>query len=169
PALASFRGGFRTWQGHSSPCGPAGQKCPAHEGTPQHEAGASGPRRTRGPFAASLYWKCRHKPLREQKLTQDPCMARYSSSAPPKPEVPPARLTRQTLREAAGLFGYLWPYRFRFAAALAALFLSSLLALALPYLAGSLIDGALTARGEQPLSGRWHPDINTTALILLAV
>jgi ABC transporter fused permease/ATP-binding protein len=96
-------------------------------------------------------------------------MARYSSSAPPKTELPPAKLTRQTLREAAGLFGYLWPYRFRFAAALAALFLSSLLALALPYLAGSLIDGALVARGEEPASGRWHADINTTALILVGV
>src|SRR5262249_26611563 len=96
-------------------------------------------------------------------------MARFSYSAPPKTETPPAKVTRQTLREAAGLFGSLWPYRLRFAAALAALFLSSLLALALPYLAGSLIDGALAARGEQPISGRWHTDINTTALLLVGV
>src|SRR5205814_324462 len=131
---------------------------PAHEGLPPAEPAARPP----PPYTESVDIG----PSGNRRTAR---MARYSSSAAPKSELPPAKLTRQTLREAAGLFGYLWPYRFRFAAALAALFLSSLLALALPYLAGSLIDGALAARGEETASGRWHADVNTTALILLGV
>jgi len=51
-------------------------------------------------------------------------------------------LTREGLREAARLFGYLLRYRGRFLAAMVALFAASLLGLAFPYLAGRLIDGA---------------------------
>ena len=67
-------------------------------------------------------------------------MARHGSSSGPRPE--PVSLTREGLREAARLFGYLLRYRGRFLAAMVALFAASLLGLAFPYLAGRLIDGA---------------------------
>src|SRR6266542_2045974 len=78
-------------------------------------------------------------------------------------DMPPGRLTTQTLREAAALFSYLLPYTGRFVAALACLFLSSLLALSLPYVTGRLIDAAI-GRGA-PLA--LFTDVNTTALVLV--
>jgi hypothetical protein len=42
-------------------------------------------------------------------------MARHSYSRNNRGDDPPkTKITRETLREAAGLFGYIWPYRFRF-------------------------------------------------------
>src|SRR5438309_1701180 len=81
---------------------------------------------------------------------------------PRKDDLPPARLTAQSLREAAALFGYLLPYKGLFAAALACLFLSSLLALSLPYLTGRLIDAAI-----HPGQEGWFADVNTTTLFLV--
>src|SRR4051794_31020207 len=80
----------------------------------------------------------------------------------------PVPVTRRALHEARQLAGYLWPYRGRFAAAMAFLGLSSLLTLALPYLAGSLIDSALPAQ-TAPRVLPWHGNINAVALTLVAV
>src|SRR3954469_20762213 len=96
-------------------------------------------------------------------------MARFR---PPRDadEAPPARLTGEGLREAARLFAYVLPYRLRFAAALVALFLSSLLGLAFPYLTGRLVDAAQRDLGGHP--GDWPADrlgINAVAGLLVAV
>src|SRR5262249_17054511 len=58
-------------------------------------------------------------------------------------EPPKAPITRQTLREAARLFRYLWPYRVKFGLALAALFLGALANLTFPSIAGNLVGAAL--------------------------
>ena len=70
-------------------------------------------------------------------------MARYSRNDQAGIELPKAKLNRESLRQATGLFGYLRPYRGRFGAALASLFVGTLLSLAFPYFAGSIIDAAL--------------------------
>lgn len=62
-------------------------------------------------------------------------MARYSRNDQAGVELPKAKLDRESLRQALELFQYLRPYRARFGAALAAMFLASLLSLAFPYLA----------------------------------
>ena len=58
-------------------------------------------------------------------------------AAPPKVPV-----NRETLRQAARLFGYLLPYRGKFIAAMGALLCSSGLGLMFPYLIGGLINAA---------------------------
>ena len=58
-------------------------------------------------------------------------------NAPPKVPV-----NRETLRQAARLFGYLLPYRRKFIAAMGALLVSSSLGLMFPYLIGSLLNAA---------------------------
>jgi ATP-binding cassette subfamily B protein len=92
-------------------------------------------------------------------------MARASGRGP---DMPPAPLTGKTLREALHLARYLLPYRFKFAAALLALLLSSFMALALPYVAGSLVDSALPGVGV-PRPVPWHGDVNGVALLLAGV
>jgi ATP-binding cassette subfamily B protein len=83
-------------------------------------------------------------------------------------ELPPVKLTAQTLRDAARLAGYLWPYRFKFAAALLFLLVGSLLGLAFPYVTGTLVDGALAHKaGPGPVP--WDRDINLITLALLGV
>ncbi len=72
-------------------------------------------------------------------------MARYSRNDQAGVELPKARLDGESLREALRLFGCLRPHRWRFAAGVGALMASSLLSLAFPHLAGSLVDAA--ARG----------------------
>ena len=76
-------------------------------------------------------------------------MARFRPSRDAD-DVPTVPLTGEGLREAARLFAYVRPYRVRFAAALAALFLSSLLGLAFPYLTGRLVDAAQRDLGGAP-------------------
>ncbi len=71
----------------------------------------------------------------------DPIAPVAASDANP-PKVP---VTRESLRQAARLFGYLLPYKGRFLAAMAALLCSTLLGLGFPYLIGSLIDTAQRA------------------------
>src|SRR5436190_808780 len=70
-------------------------------------------------------------------------MARYSRNDQVGVELPKATLNRESLRQALDLFRYQKPYRGRFGGALASLFTNSLLSLAFPYLAGSIIDAAL--------------------------
>ena len=80
-------------------------------------------------------------------------------------ELPKAKVDRESLRQAVELFGYLRPYRGRFAAAMASLFLGSLLSLAFPYLAGSIVDAAVA----QTKGGSGMAGVDRTALLLMGV
>jgi ATP-binding cassette subfamily B protein len=101
-------------------------------------------------------------------------------------DLPKAKLTRENLRQAAVLLGYLRPYRWRLGAACSALLFSSLLSLCFPFLAGSLMDAAAShglvgAAAQLPHSmevgphgitghASWLPHaINSVALLMLAV
>ena len=92
-------------------------------------------------------------------------MARYSRNDQAGVELPKAKLDRESLRQAVELFRYLRPYRLRFSAALACLFLGSLLSLAFPYLAGSIVDAAvLHTQASGSMAG-----VNRTALVLIGI
>jgi ATP-binding cassette subfamily B protein len=91
-------------------------------------------------------------------------MARYSRNDRAGIELPKAKLDRESLRQAVELFQYLRPYRVRFGAALLSLFIGSLLTLAFPYLAGSIIDAALHPKLPGGMAGANH-----IALLLLGV
>src|SRR5580700_8440636 len=101
-------------------------------------------------------------------------MARYDRGRPDL-DLPKAKLTRESLREAAILFSYLRPYRGPLLAACGALILSSLLSLCFPFLAGSLMDAAMPAPATlMPGTGMhglsWLPhSINLIALVMLGV
>src|SRR6266404_1580174 len=92
-------------------------------------------------------------------------MARYSRNDQAGIDLPKARLDRESLHQALELFRYLRPYRRRFLAAMVALFISSLLSLAFPYLAGSIVDAALV----QSHGGSGLPRVDRAALLLLGV
>jgi ATP-binding cassette subfamily B protein len=94
-------------------------------------------------------------------------MARHSRFSPrPGDDLPPARLTRQALREGLQIARYLLPYKVKFGAALLALFLGSLLGLAFPTVAGKLVDNALAGKvGDGP----WWNNVNAIALALVVV
>jgi ATP-binding cassette subfamily B protein len=92
-------------------------------------------------------------------------MARYSRNDQAGVELPKAKLDRESLRQALELFQYLAPYRVRFIAALVSMFTSSLLSLAFPYLAGSIIDSAMKGgQGAAGMAGSDH-----TALLLMGI
>ena len=92
-------------------------------------------------------------------------MARYSRNDLAGIELPKAKLDRESLRQALELFRYLSPYRARFGAALTALFTGSLLSLAFPYLAGSIIDAAML----HPKGGGSMAGADQTALLLIGI
>ncbi|MCL4181385.1 MAG: ATP-binding cassette domain-containing protein [Verrucomicrobia bacterium] len=92
-------------------------------------------------------------------------MARYSRNDQAGVELPKAKLDRESVRQAWELFRYLRPHRGRFGAALVSLFTGSLLTLAFPYLAGSIVDEAvLHTQGGVDMTG-----VNRTALLLMAI
>ncbi|HEY8781396.1 MAG TPA: ABC transporter transmembrane domain-containing protein [Mucilaginibacter sp.] len=70
---------------------------------------------------------------------------RLNSSNAAEAELPKAKLNKQTLNNVSRLLSYIKPYRGMFIAALAFLFLSSLVGLAFPSFIGALID---TAQGK---------------------
>ena len=79
--------------------------------------------------------------------------------------LPKAKLNRESLREALSLARYVRPYRRRFFAGLATLFLSAACGLVFPFLAGAVIDAALRPGGAQlPWFGALS--LNQVALIL---
>jgi len=92
-------------------------------------------------------------------------MARYSRNDQAGVELPKAKLNRESLRQALELFRYLRPYRSRFGAALTSLFIGSLLSLAFPYLAGSIMDAAMP--NNKASNGMAAAD--RTALLLMGV
>jgi ABC-type multidrug transport system fused ATPase/permease subunit len=57
--------------------------------------------------------------------------------------LPKAQLNRESLREALAFFRFIRPYRGQFYAGLFTLFISALMSLAFPILAGAIIDAAL--------------------------
>ena len=92
-------------------------------------------------------------------------MARYSRSDQAGVELPKAKLDQESLRQALELFRYLRPYRGRFGAAMASLFTGSLLTLAFPYLAGSIVDAAVRhTQGGDGMAG-----VDRTALLLMGI
>lgn len=103
--------------------------------------------RTRGSFDMAKYFG-NHR----RKSSDDP---------------PPSKITGQALRDARVLLAYLVPYRHYFVAALVALLCSSLLALSFPFVAGNLVDAALTARS--PEGAFWQGSINQVALTLVVI
>ena len=96
-------------------------------------------------------------------------MARFRRhSRDPDDDLPPQKITRQSLREAYRLAGYLRPYWLKFVAALVALSLSSVLGLAFPFVAGQLVNAAVPGRGaDASLLAAWG--VNTIALALMGV
>src|SRR5882672_6048025 len=79
--------------------------------------------------------------------------------------LPKAPLNRENLRQTLALARYVRPYRARFFAGLATLFVSASLGLAFPLLAGSLIDAALhPATARIPFFGALR--LNQVALLL---
>ena len=92
-------------------------------------------------------------------------MARYSRNDQAGVELPKAKLDQESLRQALELFRYLRPYRGRFGAAMASLFTGSLLTLAFPYLAGSIVDAAVRhTQGGDSMAG-----VDQTALLLMGI
>jgi len=91
-------------------------------------------------------------------------MARYSRNDKAGVELPKAKLNRESLRQALDLFRYLRPYRVRFGAALVSMFTGSLLSLAFPYFAGTIIDSALKQTKGGGTAGADH-----TALLLMGI
>ena len=92
-------------------------------------------------------------------------MARYSRNDQAGVELPKAKLDQESLRQALELFQYLRPYRVRFSAALVSMFTSSLLSLAFPYLAGSIIDAAM----QRTQGGGSMAASDRTALLLMGI
>ncbi len=81
--------------------------------------------------------------------------------------LPKAPLNRESIRETLSLARYIKPYRRRFLAGLATLFLSATCGLVFPFLAGSLIDAAMRPGGVSlPMLGPLS--LNQVALILAA-
>ncbi len=91
-------------------------------------------------------------------------MARYSRNDQAGVDLPKARLDRESLRQALELFRYLRPYRGRFGAAMVSLFTGSLLSLAFPYLAGSIVDAAVLHTKGGNMAG-----VDRTALLLIGI
>jgi ATP-binding cassette subfamily B protein len=91
-------------------------------------------------------------------------MSRHSRNARAGLELPKAKLDRESLGEALQLFRYLRPYRGRFIAALVSLFTASLLSLAFPYLAGHIVDAAVSPQPSGLLA-----NVNRITLLLLGV
>src|SRR4051812_25971908 len=95
-------------------------------------------------------------------------MARHRKPADSEDELPPVPITQTTLAEAGRLARYLLPYRTKFILALLSLLVGSLFTLAFPYLAGALVNAALSSlQGKS--SDAWTENVNTVALVLIGV
>src|SRR5947209_10548221 len=90
---------------------------------------------------------------------------KHGKPGPPREDdLPKVKISGQTLREAARLYTYLWPYRYKFVAALAALLGTSLAALGFPYAAGKLVDRAVAGIAA---GGPW--DVNRIGIVLFVL
>ncbi|MGL4553853.1 MAG: ABC transporter ATP-binding protein, partial [Gemmataceae bacterium] len=79
-------------------------------------------------------------------------------------DLPKAPINALTLREAAGLLRYLWPYRVKFALTLVLLLAGGVLGLAFPVFAGEIVNAA-----KARLDGRPGLDMDHVALALVGV
>jgi ABC transporter fused permease/ATP-binding protein len=93
-------------------------------------------------------------------------MSRYSRNDQAGVDLPKARLNRESLKQAFELFRFLRPYRARFVAALGCLFISSLLSLGFPFLAGRMVDAAAPRHISDSIA---QPSLNRSALLLFGV
>ena len=83
-------------------------------------------------------------------------------------DLPPTKITRRGLREAARLAGYLRPYWLKFLGAVIALALSSALGLAFPYVIGKLVNiGQPGHPADATFLGGWSVD--AMAVMLMCV
>ena len=83
-------------------------------------------------------------------------------------DLPKAKLTKDSLREASAILAYLRPHRGLLIAACCSLIVSSLLGLCFPFFAGSLVDAATPGPHLTKTFGLPH-NINSIALIMLGV
>src|SRR5687767_1649789 len=74
-----------------------------------------------------------------------------------------APVTKAGLKKFAGIFRFVWPYRYAFAMGLLSLSFSSATALSFPFLAGKLVDAA-SGKGTFFIQG-----INQVALAMVGV
>src|SRR5258708_153379 len=92
-------------------------------------------------------------------------MSRHSRNDQAGVDLPKAKLDRESLRQGLDLFRYLRPFRGRVGAALGSLFTGSMLRLSFPYLAGSIIAGAMPhSKAGGSLAGA-----DRTALLLMGI
>jgi ABC-type multidrug transport system fused ATPase/permease subunit len=96
-------------------------------------------------------------------------MARQRPGRDADDDLPPAKISRESLREAGRLFRYLWPYRLKFVGAVGALSLSSLLGLAFPYVTGQLVNSAIGQPGASPIAGWGVDGIAVAMMVVLAM
>lgn len=104
---------------------------------------------------------CRVPPARSAVVPAEASAETAEPAAPTRVRVEP-----ESLRRAARIFRYLWPYRVRFGLAMGCLLTATSLGLAFPYLTGMLLDGAMTPGAGKPTGS--IRSINQTALLLLA-
>jgi len=88
----------------------------------------------------------------------------YNSNGSVKDETPKAKLNKENFRQALLIFGYIKPYRWKFAAGLLFIALSSVTTMAFPYLLKQLIDSA-----GQLQKNHFHFTPGNIALLMIAV
>jgi ATP-binding cassette subfamily B protein len=95
-------------------------------------------------------------------------MARYrrGRGSDDTDDLPKVRISGRTLREAARLGRYILPYKLTFGFAMVALALSSVFGLALPAVAGRLVNGALAPAGPE---APWFSSVDAKAALLIGV
>lgn len=89
-------------------------------------------------------------------------MARRQKDATFDSDLQRIKLNRESLSQALELLKYILPYKGKFALAMVAMLISSLLGLVFPYVTGKLVDSAILGK----VSG-WLGDIDYIALLLL--
>jgi ATP-binding cassette subfamily B protein len=95
-------------------------------------------------------------------------MARHRPGRDAADDLPPARISRESLCEAGRLLRYLWPYRLQFVGAVVALTLSSLLGLAFPYVTGVMVNTAIGRQDASPFAA-WGASVDVVAVAMMVV
>lgn len=89
-------------------------------------------------------------------------MARRQKDASFDSDLQRVKLNRESLTQALELIKYILPYKGKFALAMVAMLISSLLGLVFPYVTGKLVDSAILGK-----VGGWLGDIDHIAMLLL--
>ena len=66
-------------------------------------------------------------------------------------ETPKVAVNKNTLKQLAGIFRYMMPYKAMFIAGLVCLVLSSMILLAFPFFTGKLVDTAMAKTAQNPV------------------